>query len=287
MRRTGLGYCQSADARVRWRPDSDRGGKVGRFGRGSLIAAAFALVLALEPAITLANHTAVCSDYGFVKRFHGRVSDPWSDHRYGVRAYFSNLTFEQCTQPRPGEASSSVAWVGIQGPTNATMDKNIVQALVGRCRHDTGCTGALLEGYSYGRDQDSPGCAGIPDVAPTGHWLGPSVGNGLFSVVENANNTFTIDTPNTYVTLTSGTICWYNQYVAQVGETWDFGDAMGGTTALHFTFSDQELRTTPGGAWVPFGGYCTTHYVTTPLTPLESVFKCTGNGGSMDLWTAR
>lgn len=245
------------------------------------LGAAFALVLATQPSLVLANHQANCSEYGFVGRRMGYLSDRWSAHRYGVKANFDFQNLDLCLNPRAGEGSASTAWVAIQGPPSAF---NIVQMGMGRCRHGTGCNPNVMQDvYAYGRDSSSPGCGGWASLAPTGHWLGAWSSGGTYSVEEDAAGKFTLNSAAFTVVIQTTSICWTNDTVAVFTETHDFGDAMGGSPGNHFVVSVERFKTQPGGGWLVLPSLCNAR---NPAN-LPAVFKCAVNGATIEMWTER
>jgi hypothetical protein len=263
-----------------------------RVGTRGIAALAFAVVLAAQPVSALAaGDTANCSEYGFVHRHMGYLSDAWSGHRYGVRAYFGAIPLDLCTNPRAGEGSTSVVWPAIQGPlTNPSHPFNIVQIGFGRCYPVGGPSGncssadrtADHDFWAYGYDNDSPGCNdGRLPLAPTGHWE-VGLSGGTYSVTEAANKSFVLSASQVTVYLST---CWTNNTVAISTESWDYGDALGGTATQALVSTLEQFQTTAGGAWLnlPYGCNARQRDGGT----LESVFHCFVNGSSINLYTSR
>lgn len=249
--------------------------------RGAVaIVASFVLSL-LPSSAALASHTANCSEYGYVNRQMGYLSDAWSNHRYGVRATFENQGLALCTNPRAGEGSASTAWVAIQGP--GIYD--IVQMGHGRCRPIAGggCNSNMQDGYAWGRTSSSPGCSGFTSRAPTGSWLGGYSGGGVFSVVEEADHDYVLNSPDFGVWIQNASICWTNLEVAIFVESHDFGDALGGEAANTFRFTSKQFKTSAAGAWMALPNKCNAR-----SPGLAGVFKCDATAdGSLRTWTDR
>jgi len=167
-----------------------------RAGIRRLAALALALIIAAVPTLAFANHTANCSEYGYVYRHNGYLSTDWSNHRYGVMATIGNRSLELCTNPRVGEGSASAAWVAIQGPR--TSGNNLVQVGMARCRAPSSTCDAQImrDFYAYGRDNIAPGCAGWSPLAPTAHWFTVWSGGNPYSVTQEADGDFWVTTAN-------------------------------------------------------------------------------------------
>lgn len=252
-----------------------------RWGR-PIAALAAAIYMAAMPNVVFANHTADCSDFGYVNRHNGYQSDEWANHRFGVRARLENVTLGLCTNPQVGDARASVAYVSIEGPDTA-LPFNIVQVGMGRCGHAAGCDpGPMRDFWAWGRDASAPGCGGFASKAPTGIWFSVYSGGNIYSVVENANGSMTIDTALGGAGLGAAGACWTNEQIGVFTETWDFGDSLGGTVANPLSITNKEFRTAAGGAWQALPTGCNAK---TPGLP--AIFKCAVAGASLELWTSR
>ena len=231
-----------------------------------------------QPSFALANHTADCSENGYHYRQIGYRSDGWDNHRFGIRATFDFHALNLCTNPRPGEGTASVAWVDIQGPGGY----DIVQVGFGACGPIAGggCNNGMQDGYAWGRTSSSPGCAGYMSRAPSGTWLGAWSNGGVFQITEAANGTETLSTPSFTVTLNAATACWTNKYVGLFNESYDYGDALGGSSGIPFTYTNKQFMTAAGGAWLTLPNACNfTSFF------LEDVFKCDTQPGALRTWT--
>lgn len=246
-----------------------------------LLAVAIASAVSLLPnATALANHQANCSDFGFVSRTYGYLSDSWANHRYGVRGTFENQGHNLCLNPRPGEGSSSTIWVAIQGPPHPY---NIVQMGHGKCRPIAGggCNENMQDGYAWGRHSSAPGCSGFASKPPTGVWLGVWSGGGVYTVIEQGDHDYVLTGPSTQTTIGNASICWTNDSVATFGENHDWGDPIGGSAGNHFRISNRQFRTEAGGAWMALPTQCNGGNAPDPP------FRCANENGALALWTAR
>lgn len=253
---------------------------------------AFALSSQVTPA--LANHTAQCQELGIVGRHHGYASTPWSAHRYGVKARIGGAILDLCTQPRAGEGSSSVAWVAIEGPPYCC---NTVQVGYGNCYGPITTNDTCVKWdvgnrdfYAWGRDANSPGCAGYSTRRPTGQWTSVFSAGNDYSVEEDANGLFTLRSQNATTFIGTNLICWTNQYVTVSVESWDYGDALGGSAANHLVFSLERFKTSPNGAWDILPSLCggSVPAYKGPSNPDTSIFHCAVvNANSLHFHTAR
>ena len=247
-----------------------------------LIAVAMSLVVSLLPtSVAWANHTANCSEYGFVTHQNGYVTERWSNHRYGIRATFEAQGLDLCLNPRAGEGSASTAWVAIQGPPSPY---DIVQMGHGRCRPvgGGGCNSIMQDGYAWGRTSTSPGCAGYSNRAPTATWLGAWSAGGAYTILEEADHDYVLNSTKFGVTISSASICWTNDTGAIFVETHDYGDALGGDSTNTFNFTNKQFMTAPGGAWINLGDWCNAR-----VNAGDPPFKCQGLNGATRYWTSR
>jgi hypothetical protein len=247
-------------------------------------------MLASQATPVLANHTAQCQEWGIVNRHVGYASTSWPAHRYGVKARIGGASLGLCTQPRVGEGSSSVGWVAIEGPPYCC---NIVQIGYGTCYgwiNET-CEKAdaslQRDFYAWGRDGATPGCSGFSTLEPTGHWYSVFSADNDYSVEEDASGLFTLRSLNATTFIGTNLICWTNQYVTVSAESWDYGDAIGGTVANHLVFSLERFKTTPNEAWRVLPSLCSPGYKG-PSQPPTGIFHCdVVNSNSLHMYTSR
>lgn len=244
---------------------------------------AAALAIALQPAMVLASSdTANCSEYGYVHRAIGYQSALWSGHRYGVRVTFPNEGLHLCTNPRPGEGSTSVVWVAIQGPPSPN---DIVQVGYGKCypsgMDNCNSQTADHEWYAFGYDN----CGGV-GLAPKAHWQTSVPNGGVYTVMEDSSHGFWVETPQFALYLgPANNICWTNDSVSVAAESFDYGDALGGPQVYPVVVGQEQFRTSPTGAWMTLPSQC--NFSSKDGGTLESIFHCYVNGSSINLYTAR
>lgn len=241
-------------------------------------AAIFAALLTLAPALAMAADTASCSDFGYVNRWEGYVTDWWPGHRFGLRSFLDDQTLNLCRNPRVGEGSGSFALVNREGAHTPT-GYNIVQIGFGQCRGPgVGCPAGMRDVYSWGQDN----CPG-PNVAPTPHFLSTFSGGSLFSAYY-LNGAYHLTTDEgVHVDVGNGQVCWLPGDATVFNETWDFGDALGGSSANQFAFSSLAFQVAEGGAWQWLSP--TICNVTDP----NAAFHCLGFGSAhrIETWTDR
>lgn len=90
---------------------------------------------------------------------------------------------------------------------------------------------------------------------------------------------------NAQVTLGPGLICWTNAIVVVGAETWDRGDALGGSAVNHLVFSLERFKTTPNEDWRILSSQCNARSGEVPEPP----FFCRPNGAhtQIEVWTSR
>jgi hypothetical protein len=136
--------------------------------------------------------------------------------------------------------------------------------------------------YAYGRTAGSSGCEGWATKVPTPVSLGGHSAGGTYSVVEEADHDYSLSSPNFGVSISTNSICWTNRYVSTFVETWDYGDALGGSVDNHFNFSARQFKTSAGGAWMTLPTKCNTR-----TAAADPPFKCLANSGVLETWTSR
>lgn len=226
-----------------------------------------------------ASDSANCSESGYKYRFRGYVTDVWPDHRFGMRSIIDYQGLNQCTNPRVGEGSASLAWIGLEGPDGPDHD-NVVQIGIGVCRSPTiACSTATRDWWAWGREE----CPGLMDVVPTPHFLGTLSGGTLYSVSLHDGAFHLTTGSGVHIDVGTGQVCWNPVDATSTTESWDFGDALGGSAANHLGFSSLAFQTSEGGAWLALSP------ASCNVTAGNSIFKCTGLGGGhkIEVWTDR
>lgn len=192
--------------------------------------------------------------------------------------------YSLCTNPRIGEGSASTGWVAIQG----VGTNDIVQMGHGVCRPagGAGCNTVMQDGWAWGRTSTSPGCSGFANKLPTGNWLGSHSPGGVYSVVEEAAHDYSLSSTNHGAWISTSSVCWTNDTVAVFVESHDFGDALGGSAANNFNFTEKQFKTSAAGGWMALPNQCNARQRAGGA--LEAIFKCSATAdGALRTWTDR
>lgn len=234
-----------------------------------------------------ANHNGVCVDSSAYNTFLGESQTQGREQ--GARAYIDSQALHQCNSPTGDDDRGTSAWVGVGGPTGAT----IVQMGIVRC-FGLGfgyCDGSQDRVFAWGRDPAAPGCAGMSIVYPTGTNVGVAETSGAareYKVVHAGGQW------NGYVgalkeaAVLESKICWTPESVLYFTETQDRGDAHGGEATNHLYFNEARALDIEGGTWATqdFGTSCDTFF---PLVNPD-VYKCAVDAqdrDTMKMWTDR
>jgi hypothetical protein len=210
-----------------------------------------ALMDLLTAGSAFAAHTANCSDGpGQVNRWSGQQL---YGAKHGVGGILEAQSLYECTSPGFAEISGSFQFVNVEG----NGFNSIVQIGVGRCRNPfwDPCTGNMELYRAWGRDSSAPGCSGMATRAPTavifanygavshdvlvwdaaGKWRYYDDGNQLWSIKDSA-------------------ICWTPRDASWFGESFDFGDAIGGLVSDKYRIGGMKYANEAGGAfyWTNF-----------------------------------
>ena len=244
-----------------------------------------ALAIFSAPGLAFAGDIANCSEYGYVNRQIGYATGSWSNHRFGNRAILENLALHLCSAPRPGEGSGSFALVNIEGPSTI-RPYNTVQVGIGQCiGSGQGCLLGMHDLWSYGLDSSAPGCAGWQTVVPTPHFEFSYSGGWTYVVKQTAVHTFDLYACSGAFEVVLDE-CWTNQYATTFNESWDYGDALGGSSSNLFDYTVMQFQTSLNGAWIPLSSSCNVRLKENGT--LESVFYCGPAGQSaISTWTNR
>jgi hypothetical protein len=216
-----------------------------------------------------------------VNRQLGYISDEWSNHRFGVRALLNYQFPQMCTNPDPEEERGSFILLNLEGPPSGEWD--IVQWGIGRCEApDTECVPSTRDIWTYGRTPSSPGCAGKSQVLPTPH-IRPSFNGGYTYQLRRTSTggyNFSVH-GETQVSPGPSAVCWTPSFISVFGETWDYGDAIGGSVSDHFNISSAKAQFSQDGAWQGL-------YVRCNARNAEAIFKCSNPADfKIGLWTDR
>lgn len=169
-----------------------------------------------------------------------------------------------CTNPIPGAQSASWGWSAVQLSSSAcnggSCPNSILQIGRGACRFSpySGCQNGTAQRLfvAYGRDNEADGCSGLSDILPVPNDRGAApTDTGIhYYRVYLDGSTWRFDhwpkgkaVTQTF-TLADSIVCWTARDGVTFNETWDRGDALGGTSTNHYNFLSMT-RLTAGGAW--------------------------------------
>lgn len=245
----------------------------------------FASVLAALLLLSSWTHVAVAAQntdcFGDENYFYDGGRALQTQGAAGAEAKINTVTPLICTG-NPNVTRGSVSWVAVTGPGNL----DIVQVGTGRCVSvhvvSSGCTDQYQTMWAWGRSKGDAGCPSqLEDALPT--WR--KIGNAASGV-----HTYTVlKTPNDWDVKIDGlvkdsaplsAVCWTPNEVMYLGETWDRGDQMGGTSASKQHFTSAIFEQTVNGPWLsPAISTC---------VPAYAAYKCSHiNGQTLDIWTSR
>ena len=235
--------------------------------------------LSLLPSFVIASDYASCSESGYKYRFRGYATSSWSGHRWGIRSVLDYQGLHQCSSPRTGEGSSSLAWVGLEGP-EGPQGNNVVQLGIGVCRSPTtACSTVTRDWWAWGRED----CPGLADRIPTVTFLSTLSGGTSYSVSLHDGAYHLTTGSGVHIDVGTGQVCWSPVDATATTESWDFGDALGGSTVNRMDFGSLAFQTTESGAWQSLSpSSCN-------IQAPEAVFKCVGlgTGHEIQVWTDR
>jgi len=249
--------------------------------RGTALAVVAVLLALAIPPVAFAADTANCSEGpGAVNRHKG---NSWSA-LYGVAAIIDGQTLNKCTNGVVGEVAGSQAWVNIEGYGSTN---NIIQIGLLKCANpiNPACDSNMHFVRAWGRS----GCVSLPDHYPfpeaIGSWDGA---NHNYKVWRNsAAWNFYIDTTS-WGGITPDQICWTPSRVTWFAETWDYGDALGGTSTDRLYFNSMAYASAIGGGFTYTGFGSQTCGISDGPNNTSPPFYCTQlNSNTMQVWTNR
>lgn len=242
------------------------------------LVAVLMLGLAL-PAPVAANHTASCSDGGQTNRWKGNEA---RGAKHGAQAVLDSQTLNQCTSPGLFEISGSFAFVNVE----ADAFNDIVQIGVGVCRWPgLSCSSEMRVYWAWGRTSSSPGCSGYSSRGPTIDYIQMHDGHShTYKVWHSANKWRVYIDGVEKKWVDESEICWTPTSASFFGESFDYGDSIGGESTNHYTFSGAKYANAEGGAFssTSFASPCN-YGAGAPV-----IYKCSVTSGtSFDIWTSR
>jgi hypothetical protein len=256
-----------------------------RRGLRASYATVFALVLALSQThVAAATHAVACSNATTVSRFAGQarvVTGPAG----GADATISDPVLDLCTGSGDLHSADHL-WTAVDG--NDNLGNDIVQDGVIRCAHDPNpsgtCDGSFRAFYTWGRSHLASGCSGFTDVAPVAKNFGlqPS-GTPHYKVVHTSTQWQWWIAGSLVDSVPTSSVCWTGRRAVWAGESWDAGDAIGGSSLVKDTMAALEYESTVGGTWaspgLATGASCN-------VNSNASVYHCVAaSSNSIQIWT--
>jgi hypothetical protein len=208
-------------------------------------------------------------------------------NRHGASGTIDGQNLNECLNPAFIETSGTFAWSAVG---NNGFFNDLVQIGIGKCRAPgfNACGDAMRWGWAWGRDAASPGCAGFSNRLPTlTAIMGYDGAAHDYKVYHKTNRWRVYVGVNEKASVSEAEICWTPNVAEWFSETWDPGDALGGTVGNKLrTASTNYANAEDGGFfWTSFPG---------PF-PNEAcsqepggVYKCRiANATAFDAWTDR
>lgn len=249
--------------------------------RPILVSLIMVVLLVAQPVgPALANHTANCNDL-YQNRWSGQTAD---GAKHGASGTLEGQALDQCANPGPIEISGSFAFSNVerQGTANS-----IVQIGIGRCRKPgiNGCDSTMRNYWAWGRDSSAPGCSGFASRGPepelVSNWSGAAADYKVYHKTDRWR--FYIG-PTEVNSIPEGSICWTATVASWFGESWDVGDAIGGTAANKFRISSTNYANAENGAfaWTTFNAAAACNI------SVGAPYLCDiVNATTIDVWTNR
>lgn len=190
-----------------------------------VLAAGFGLVWA---PIAAAADNANCSVDN--TRFSGMAFSQTGVQKHGVAGTIDGQSLNQCLNPVPVvEKSGTTAWsaLGDAGGSNTIM-----QMGTGRCREFLwpDCTWNMEFYWAWGIDPEAPGCSGWARQIPQPLRIAGRDGAAHDYKIYHKDNRWRFYVGvNEKRSLPEGDICWTPTIAWWFSESWDDGDALGGS----------------------------------------------------------
>lgn len=207
------------------------------------------------------------ADFGNCTNTHSNqfagFDGPHGGQKHGVSGTIDGQTLHQCSNPGFIVTTGSFAWVAIEGNGGANHSGDILMQLgAGECRDPgfNGCDSGFKWYYAWGRDPSAPGCTGYSYRAAA-----PQTINGIdgathdYKIYHQTNQwRFFIGASQKYA-ISESELCWTPTNAVWFEETWDNGDALGGSAGNHLTTALANYANAENGGffWTNFTGACT------------------------------
>jgi hypothetical protein len=252
--------------------------------RAATIASTLLVLVSLEatfaPAVVAAD-AINCTGESGVNR--------WSGHSIGGVFHGNSGTAEgqdlhQCNNPALIEINGTFYWTNVE---HGGTFNDIVQVGMAKCRQPINCSSNMFYVRGWGRQHTTPGCSGFSDVAPVTipvslSWNGAARDYKVYHL----NNRWRMFVGlNEVYSVAEASICWYPGLASWFGESWDIGDAIGGSLGNHLRVTETNRTSCEncGFVYTSFNASAACNYGT-----VSGPFFCDIiNGTTLDVWTNR
>jgi hypothetical protein len=233
--------------------------------------------------------------------FAWKDADGANRHKYGIEGSFPAFGhysgLDACSGLGYGNVSSASMWVALEEGTSI-LQVGLIRAQGFGCDNGMKCDGQIHMFWTWGNCSgwgcDGPNGRG-PEMIDLGLWEGKTMAFGIESS-PGPNGTVWIPEINGLIVIDPG---WLPRTVANtpflggtevraswVCETWDRGDACGGSSSNRYSIGSMVVQETAGGPWVR-----------NPVHANACDYAWSGTGwayhclstsnSSMDFWTTR
>jgi hypothetical protein len=224
--------------------------------------------------------TAHCNDL-YQNRWSGEKVD---GAKHGASGTLDAQALNQCTSPGLVEISGSFAFSNVERQGSAN---SIVQIGIGRCRKPgiNGCDSTMRNYWAWGRDSSAPGCSGFASRGPepelVSNWSGAAADYKVYHKTDRWR--FYIGLTEVK-SISEASICWTATAASWFGESWDVGDAIGGTAANKFRISSTNYANAENGGffWTGFNSAAACN-----INSGAPYFCDIVNATTIDIWTNR
>lgn len=248
-----------------------------------ILTSLIASMLAFAAPVAAADFGNCANNYPNGINFAG-YDGPSGGQKHGVSATIDGQVIHQCSNPGFIVTTGSFAWVGLDG--GGGSDGNVIMQLGdGECRDPgiNGCDSGFHWYYAWGRDASATGCAGFSHRNSSPQTLSGYDGAAHDFKVYHQNNAWRFFIGSTQVTSVSeASMCWTPTNATWFEETWDPGDALGGSLAdkLGTNLANYANAENGGFFWASFPSTCKYN----PAAPRHCVRV---NSTSFNVWTDR
>jgi len=226
----------------------------------SVVAALTMQTMAALPTLAFGPDTANCS----ARNSHTTGAETYvaGQQKHGVSGTIEGQNLDQCTSPHLVQTSGSFAWSVLEdGGTGSSGGAVILQIGIGKCRDpfSFGCGSDMRYLWAWGRDSTAPGCAGWSHIDPVPNSVGTWDGAAHDFKVYHQNNAYRFFIGASQVaSVPESMVCWTPTRAQWFSETWDDGDAVGGSAGNPLVTSSTNYANAENGGffWTSLSAPC-------------------------------